>query len=698
MRWTSVVAASIVIAAGCQPAGGPGTVTTGSLYEEMIDLTGLATFPDPAYETVQYSSYDRRSRVPGGPDWFANSDGFGGETIPGFEAVLDEPGQDSIGRYLIADVEGPGALVRLWTAAIDGSVRLWLDGAADPVWEGPANDFFQSPLDSFPQTAGLDRERLERTLYERDAVYAPMPFARRFRLEWTGNLHHIHFYQLEVRRYAPGTRVVTFTPEDLATYRETIEGVTQALADPDNGILPDPDAEVRQIAVPLEPGDTATALTLEGGGALERLELAVEAADLDAALRQTVLRIAFDGHPSAQVEAPLGDFFGAAPGVQPYVSLPFTVRPDGAMISRWVMPYERTVTVRLENLGAQPVTVTGLASVAPYVWDPERSMHFSARWRVDHDLVADPRAVQDLPFLVARGEGVYVGTTSLLLNPSPVPTPYGGWWGEGDEKVFVDDRPQPSLFGTGSEDYYNYSWSSPDVFWFPYCGQPRNDGPGNRGFVADYRWHVLDPVPFTRSIAFYMELYSHERTPGLSYARVGYHYARPGVTDDHVAITPADVRTPRLPEWSPAARMGARNSVMYQTEELPGGTQLPLERGSLYAGGRLPVWRPARSGDELQLRVPVADSGEYRVHFVTRLDPRGGTVRVRFDGEPTPLAGGDSTVDAYRPYRTLLRDYSLAPRQLSAGTHTLGFVFDNAPDDVPRPEIGFDFVWVQKVN
>jgi hypothetical protein len=137
---------------------------------------------------------------------------------------------------------------------------------------------------------------------------------------------------------------------------------------------------------------------------------------------------------------------------------------------------------------------------------------------------------------------------------------------------------------------------------------------------------------------------------------------------------------------------------MYQTETLTGGTQLPLEHGRLYAGGRLPVWRPAHPGDVLQLRVPVAEGGEYRVHFVTRLDPRGGTVRVRFDGEPTALAGGDSTVDAYRPYRTLLRDYSLAPRPLPAGAHTLGFVFESAPDDVPRPEIGIDFVWVQKVN
>ena len=673
-------------------------VTTGSLYEEMIDMVGLTKFPEPAYHTQQFSSYDRRSNLPGGPGWFANADGFGGEPVPGFEAVLQEPGDDSIGQYLIADVAGPGALVRLWTAAIDGTVQLWLDGQREPLYDGPANDFFQSPLDAFPQSADLDRDRLEQTLYQRDAVYAPMPFARHLRLVWTGNLRHIHFYQMEVRRYEAGTRIVTFRPEDLRVYREAIDRVTAVLADPDTDMPLHSEGQVRALAIDLEPGESGDALVFEGAAALERLELKVDAADIDRALRQTVLHITFDDYPWGQVQSPLGDFFGAAPGINPYVSLPFTVLPDGTMISRFVMPFERSMRIRLENMGNQRVTVTGSARWMPYQWDPERSMHFRARWRVDHDLIADPAHVQDLPFLVAVGQGVYVGTTSILLNPSPVPTPYGSWWGEGDEKVFIDDEVQPSLFGTGSEDYYNYSWSSPDIFAFAYCGQPRNDGPGNRGFVTNYRWHVLDRLPFARNIRFYMELYSHERTPGFSYARVGYHYGRPGITDDHLAIMPDDVREQALPTWMPAARMGARNSVMYQTEELLSGARLPRASGRLYAGGTLPVWRPTRPGDVLRLSVPVAADGDYRVHFVARLDPNGGVARVTWDGDAAELNTGTSALDFHRPYRTLLRDYTMSQRSLTAGTHTLAFVFDGASEGILRPEIGIDFVWVQKIQ
>jgi hypothetical protein len=686
------------------PVGGPGRpqappVTTGSLYEEMIDLAGLTRFPSPAYHTVQFSSYDRRSNLPGGPDWFANDDGFGGEPIPAFEAVLRQPGPDSVGQYLMADVEGPGALVRVWTAAIEGTVQLWLDGQETPVYAGSADAFFHRPLDAYPQVASLDRARLVRTVYQRDAAYAPMPFARRFRLVWTGNLHHVHFYHLAVRRYVPGTIVATFRPEDLATYRETINRVIAGLADPDADLPLRGSGEPRSIAVTLRPGEAADALQLEGPGAIERLEFTAEAPDRDRALRQTVLHIVFDGYPWGQVQSPLGDFFGAAPGVNPYQSLPFTVRSDGAMISRFVMPYERSARIRLENLGDQTVTVTGSVRTMPYAWDAGRSMHFRARWRVNHDLIADPAAVQDIPFLLADGEGVYVGTTAIMLNPTPIPTPGGGWWGEGDEKVFVDGDRRPALFGTGSEDYFNYSWSAPDLFWLPYCGQPRNDGPGNRGFVTDYRFHIVDALPFDRSIAFYLELYSHERLPGFSYARIGYHYGRPGIIDDHLAITPADVRELRLPEnWVPAARGGARNAVFHQTETLVRGARLLLETGRLYAGGRIPVWRPARPGEALHLRVPVDSAGQYRIRFVARLDGDGGRLRLQWDGTPVPLASGDSTVDLRLPDRTVLRDFYLRPMRLTAGAHDLAFVFDGAAAEVARPAIGIDFVWVQGVR
>ena len=80
-------------------------VTTATLLDEMTRLELLARLPDPAYRTVQYSSYDRRSTSPDAPHWYGNSDGFGGEPSPNFAEVLREPDSSGVGLYLIADVE-----------------------------------------------------------------------------------------------------------------------------------------------------------------------------------------------------------------------------------------------------------------------------------------------------------------------------------------------------------------------------------------------------------------------------------------------------------------------------------------------------------------------------------------------------------------------------------------------------------------
>lgn len=695
LKYILLLACSSAVLAGA--AVERGAITTGSLFDEMVDMANLAAFPKPAFRTVQFSSCDHRSRLPGGPDWFANADGFGGEPIPNFEKVLTAPDANGIGEYLIADVKGPGAIVRLWTAAISGEVRAYIDGSQTAIYQGSADDFFRRPYDRFAQIGDINADRFHRTIYQRDASYAPIPFAKSFRVVWTGNIKEIHFYQLQVRLYDEGTPVVSFCPEDIHTYRETIDRVTLALSDPDKNLVPRSQRRPELFDLSLGPSEKKTVVRLDGPLAIEQLSLQLVAKDLDKALRQTVLQITFDNYPWGQVQSPVGDFFGAAPGINPYQSLPFTVRPDGTMICRFVMPFERACRIELHNYGEQPVSAKGSVLSMPYAWD-ERTMHFRARWRADHNLIASNREVQDLPFLLAHGKGVYVGTGVYLMNPSPVPTPYGNWWGEGDEKVFVDEDRVPSIFGTGSEDYFNYSWSSPDIFAFPYCGQPRNDGPGNRGFVTNYRWHVLDSIPFKNNIRFYMELFSHERTPGMSYARIGYHYARPGLTDDHQAIMPDDVALPVLPEnWQPAARMGAANAVFFAAEDIAAdGEATHLTDGRLWAGGKLLIWTPTRDRAQKSFQIPISFTGKQQIHVALAMTAQSGKVAFRLDGHPLLLEDGAGDVDLYCPYRTLLRSIALMPVELEMGSHTLMLELKDAPAGVTNPELGIDFIWVQR--
>ena len=681
------------------PAYGQQPITTGSLFVEMIDLSRLATFPDPSYRMIQFSSYDRRSNLPGGPDWFANSDGFGGEPIPNFEKVLQAPDKSGIGEYLMADVRGPGAIVRLWTARISGSIRVLLDESDKPIDEGNADDFFRRPYEMYSQMKSVDGTRFQKTIYQRDASYAPIPFSDRLQIIWRGNIEDIHFYQIQVRLYPLGTRITAFSPADIEKYRKVIDRVTHVLEDPDTRLAARSEDTPKDFSAQLAPSEKTAVFEFAGSAALERFTLRIDADDMEKALRQTLLHIACDDYPWGQVQSPVGDFFGAAPDVNPYQSLPFTVREDGSMTCRWVMPFEKSIRIIVENRGDQPVRINGDALVMPFDWN-DRSMHFRARWRVDHELIASNKDVQDLPFLLADGKGVYVGTTSYLLNPCEVPTPGGNWWGEGDEKVFVDDDLVPSIFGTGSEDYYNYSWSSPDIFDYPYCGQPRNDGPGNRGFVTNYRWHILDPIPFNQDIRFFMELFSHEKTPGLSYARIGYHYARPGGTDDHQPLMPEDIRNLTLPDsWQPAARGAARNSVFFESEDIvPEGGDTGLVQGRLWSDGQILVWKPKKTGDQISFQIPNNTAENKRFTITAGLTPRSGRISVLLNGRKQVLSDDSREIDLYRPYRTLLRNYYLKPSKLKSGNQTLTLEYLGAPQSVNIPEIGIDFIWLKDME
>lgn len=673
-------------------------ITTGTLVDEMTDLGRLCDMPDPFFTTVQFSSYDHRSSVPGGPDWFANSDGFGGEPIPNFEAVLKTPAKaGDTGEYLVCDVQGPGALVRFWSARIEGTIRMYLDGNESPVFDGPAEEFFLHPYSRFLAESGLDEAVLANTFYQRNAAYCPVPFAKRCRVVWVGDPERIHFYQLQVRKYDPSASATTFTPGDLKTYAENIRRASRVMSAPDTEWTYASDGKTAALEAALNPGQKVTVLDAAGPAAIARLTLKIEAEDRDLALRQTILFIGCDDYSQAQVQSPVGDFFGAAPGVNPYISVPFSVLPDGTMTCRFVMPFEKKLQIQLENLGAQQVSVRGEALSTQYTWNPAQSMYFRARWRIDHGLTGSSIAPQDLPFLVAGGAGVYVGTVSYVLNPNEVPSSGGNWWGEGDEKVFVDGDIRPSTFGTGSEDYYNYAWSATDVFQFPYCGQPRNDGPANRGFVANQRWHIVDPLPFRSRLAFYMELFTHERTPGMAYGRIGYHYARPGTMDDHMNITGEDVRKQELPAgWMPAARGGASKSVFFQAEEqVRGAANAAMEPGNLWSKGGLYRWRPEKAGEEITFALPVIRPSEYVLQMAFAHDAGSGKVSMKVDGESAGLGGGEGIVNLFDPCRTMLCCIGGKRLKLDAGDHMITLRYEGPAEGQSSGTIGIDFIWLR---
>ena len=658
---------------------GQPTVTTGSLALEMADMERLSVFSD--YRSFQYSSYDRRSVAVDKPFWFANSDGFGKEPIPGFEKVLKEPDSNGVGEYLICDVKEPGVIVRLWTARIAGTIKMFLDGKQ--VYNGAADKFFWN----FPKEVGnLDGIEMSGIFRQFDALYFPISFAKSCRIEWVGNLNDLHFYHVGMRFYDKGVKIKTFHPDDLVTFRKEIAQAAKVLANPDEMPV---SGEISKTSDIILRGNKKEIFRVEGSRAIEQLKIKINTSEPDKILRQAVLRIFFDGSSIPQVESPVGDFFGAAPGINPYVSLPFSVEPDGTMVCRFFMPFEKSVSVQIENMSEQNIEIESSVSTRLYAWDSSNSLYFRARWRVNHGLKSSEQEVVDIPYLLAMGKGKIVGASCYLMNPSNVPTSHGNWWGEGDEKIFIDNDKFPSYFGTGSEDYFNYSWSSPKIFYYPYCGQPRNDGPDNRGFVTNFRWHILDDIPYNDKIAFYMELFSHGTVPDFVYARMVYHYAKAGLLDDHSPVTADDVRFMVMPVWNPISEKNALDYRIINAEvAYRGRANTYFEYNPIWAEGRTFVWKPEKTGEKINFDINTSEGNkEFRISFGHL--PGGGKVKIYINDKLVNY-WDNGVLDLHDKYRTLNRTYNIGADFVN-GRNTI--TLESHSDG--ETKIAVDLLWVK---
>jgi hypothetical protein len=660
-----------------------------TLIDEMTNFHRLADLPLHRYKSVQFSSFDRRSVSPNEPGWFGNADGFGGEPIPNFQEVIVEPDEAGQGQYLICDVQQPGTVLRLWTAGINGNVRVFVDDMDAPLYYGSAEDFFLKTADilvgkDFPE--GLFRQF--------DAVYFPIPFSKTLRIEWIGDIRELHFYHVGLRLYDDDTIVAPFSKESFTACAKNIEDVINTMEMRMKG----GSSDTLPTSYTLLPSERGIIWEAEGSGAVNHLSVRPTGSDMEAILRQCILRIYFDHSSIPQVEAPLGDFFGAAPGINPYQSLAASVSANSTMESRFIMPYRRNARIEVENHSEEKVTLSTGVKTQDYHWEEGKSMHFRTRWKIRHEITASNAAhnrVFDFPYLMAFGRGRVVGAATFIYNPSNVPSSWGNWWGEGDEKIFIDDDEFPSFFGTGSEDYYNYSWSSPKIFAYPYCGQPRNDGPGNRGYVANFRWHILDDIPFNRNLAFYMELHrgSGREVHRFSYGSIVFFYALPGTIDDYQRISMQDIRKPPYYAWRPEPQGVSAGYEFHQAEDLAEENPAArVEQGDYYAGGQVLMWEPAGTGEKIKFLVNSEEERtDVSLGFTMARMPEGGEVSLVVNGARVEFAEGES-VSLYQVDRTVLDNFLANNVTLGKGKNEVILVNMSAE---PGKKVGIDFIWIK---
>ncbi len=512
-----------VMTAGLAAAAPAATtdVTFVSLLGELTDRSVVTHMPAPSYRGLQASSYNRAAKTPDDPGgWFANGDcGY----------VLRHEVHEGQQEAVLMEHEGPGVLTRIWTPFFYKSfgnrqgtdIRIYLDGEATPRFTA---NFIALVTGKGPVPAPFAQD----TVRAGD-LYLPIPFAKSCKVTQQGDAF---FYIVNYRAYAPGTPVESFRPELLEQHKALLAQTGAALTNPVNFAA----GTVLRLAQPI-PGGQRVALELPAGpAAVRHLEFRVQGANPAQALRATVLALTFDGEQT--VWCPLGDFFSNVNGLDPFRMWEREVRADGLLTCRWIMPYRAGGTLVLHNLAAEPVSAEVRLVAAPWNWTAD-SLHFHTAWWTDVPYA--PRPVRDLNFIQIKGRGLHVGDTLVVLNP------LWSWWGEGDEKIYVDDdlaRRFPSHFGTGSEDYYGWAGGEvptrKDEFSAPFAanvrvggetrGWPAGKEPYTHGYNICTRTRSLDATPFTEAFKFDMEAFNMIGSPDafLQYALVTHWYGAPG--------------------------------------------------------------------------------------------------------------------------------------------------------------------------
>jgi len=596
MRRLLLLTALLPLAALAEP------VSLSSLLTELTDRSALAQWPTAAYTCRQFSSYDPAAKSPD-ENWFANGDA---NHFLRTETVGDRT------EYVMMDTDGPGAIVRLWSAnPPDSTLRIYVDGNAEPVLA----ENFQTLLNG----SGAVGKPLSEVCARGWNLYLPIPYAKHCKV--TSDKPKF-YYQINYRTYAPGTEVASLKPGDLAAAQDAIGQVNATLASQPGAV---PLADEQTIA----PGKTLTHDLPAGGFAVTALAVKLSADDLDQALRSTVLTATFDGEPS--IWCPVGDFFGTGIGINPYRDWYRHVDADGTLTCRWVMPYRAGGQFALQNLGEQPVKVQLGVETSASVWT-DRSMHFHTTWRMENPIHTRP--MQDWNYLTADGQGVYAGDSLAVMNP------VAAWWGEGDEKIYVDGETFPSHFGTGTEDYYGYAWCSNQLFTSPFHAQPRCDGPGNFGQTTVSRVRMLDGIPFTRSLRFDMEVW-HWAETDVAYALAAYWYGKPGVTSNREPqpdMAKLAIPQPPPPYQRPNQTEGEAMTVVAKSEGLPTEVQDTAGYGHNEWSDNRHFWIKGRqAGDFIELSLP-APAGKYKLTAYLTKSWDYGVVKLSVNGQPTGVA------------------------------------------------------------
>jgi hypothetical protein len=667
-----------------------------NIASRLYDFKALASPPLVGEKCGNWTSHSRACTYDPVTDtyqqWYDNADGNGYITNDG-------------NNYVVAEMNGPGVIWRVWSALPEqGPISVYIDGNTNPVLSIPFTNYFNNA------TAPFNYPELVRNNASGLNNYVPIPYEQSCKVVlgpgWGA------YYHITYSTFPTNVTVPSFTGSFTADQQVALQQADTIWA-------------ARRGSGDTEPFNFSTNVTIAPGGEVEVFNtnqpgvisaltvdyfenytvtnpLATSGSSVDT-LREITLSMYWDGETNPSVWVPLGDFFGTAPGVNTYQSLAAGMTGD-SFYSNWYMPYN-TARIVLKNEGSSSHTFTFNFCVDD---EPAAAqlLRFHSKWHRDNFGDRNPSRYMadrwpDWPvLLVTNTQGRFCGFNLHLWNPvvfwdpairqnyvfvppmtnalSPgMPTRSWFlnnvildhyWWGEGDERFFVDGEKFPSSYGTGTEDYFGYAWGQAKKFDSAVECQPLNFG-GNYGHVSLNRWLICDNIPFQDSIEACIEKYHWEEWP-LQYAVTAVWYQQPGTTDEYSSVAVTN-REGYYNFPSP------RNYGVYEPED--GAFDVSTSAGyylyqdmwvfgqNVWSGNAQLLWNPTGVvGSSLTMTFNVGAAGLYTVSIPYTQAEDYGIFGVVLDD--TVL---ENYLELYGPQVTRLGPISYGQLYLNAGTHKL---------------------------
>jgi len=283
------------------------------------------------------------------------------------------------------------------------------------------------------------------------------------------------------------------------------------------------------------PGEEKTIAAISGAGCIRHIWVTI-ASGMPFYLRKLVLRMFWDDESEPSVECPIGDFFGLGHGIVTYFQSAPLQMWDRAFNCWFPMPFANGARITIENQGEEDAVIYFYIDYQSYEKIEADQARFHAVWhrklvtkaeaergpnRRGQESVLNKSGKDNYVILDAVGKGHYVGCHLNLDTNEP------GWWGEGDDMIFIDGEIwPPSLHGTGTEDYFCGAWNYNrlhQTYTTPYYGYHFKGNSDYTGKHSQYRFHILDPIYFRKSILVTIE-HGHANDRSGDWTSVAYWY------------------------------------------------------------------------------------------------------------------------------------------------------------------------------